>query len=132
MDPADVLPGIHGHPAEHTVRRLQPVLGAAQVTEQTSRLLALEISDLADIVPTPGAERLLTMLEQHAVPWAVVTSAPQQLAHARLAAAGINAHPVITVDDVTTGKPDPGRPSPPALLVLRHHDASLSRTMNQA
>ncbi|MGZ5384259.1 MAG: HAD-IA family hydrolase, partial [Acidimicrobiia bacterium] len=43
----------------------------------------------------------------HELAWAVVTSADRRLATARLGAAGIDAPVLVTVEDVTAGKPDP-------------------------
>jgi sugar-phosphatase len=40
-------------------------------------------------------------------PWAVVTTADRRLADARLAAAGLVAPLLITIEDVKRGKPDP-------------------------
>ncbi|HET9901045.1 MAG TPA: HAD-IA family hydrolase, partial [Actinomycetes bacterium] len=69
--------------------------------------LALQYHDLSDVVLAPGAQRLLETIERLQMPWAVVTSADVPLAKARLGAAGIDPPLLITVENVTVGKPDP-------------------------
>jgi hypothetical protein len=55
--------------------------------------------DLSDVVAAPGAEALLAVLDRLRLPWAVVTSADERLARARLGAAGIPDPPLlVTVD----------------------------------
>lgn len=101
----DVDPGtLHGRPADATVRSLRPDLDDAAVDAAAARQLDLQYDDLADVVPTPGALELLAVLD---LPWAVVTSADLRLARARLGAAGITAPVLVTVDDISRGKPDP-------------------------
>ncbi|MDN3239503.1 HAD-IA family hydrolase [Glycomyces tritici] len=107
VDPALVLANIHGSPASTTAARLRPDLDAAQVDAAAARQLELQYDDLADVVPTRGAERLLAVLERIGMPWAVVTSADDRLAKARLAAAGIRPPLLFTFEDVARGKPDP-------------------------
>lgn len=72
-----------------------------------ARQLALQYDDLADVVATAGAARLVRLLDEQALPWAVVTSADRRLARARLGAAGIDPPVLVTAEDVTAGKPDP-------------------------
>lgn len=74
------------------------------MAEATARQLALQYDDLRDVVPSAGALDLLATLR---LPWAVVTSADAPLAAARLGAAGITPPLLVTVDDVSAGKPDP-------------------------
>jgi HAD superfamily hydrolase (TIGR01509 family) len=107
LDPAEVLAAAQGVPSGDTVRRLLPHLDAAAVAEQVARQLDRECRDLAGVLPAVGAHRLLATLERLALPWAVVTSADRRLAAARLNQTGITAPMLITVDDVTVGKPDP-------------------------
>ncbi len=98
---------IHGSPSDHTVRRLRPDLAGSAMATAVARQLALQYDDLGDVVPLPGAHELLATLDRLDVPWAVVTSADTRLAHARLAAAGITAQWLVSVDDIRAGKPDP-------------------------
>ncbi|MEO3748883.1 HAD-IA family hydrolase [Plantactinospora sp. B5E13] len=107
VDSATALAIAHGSPAERTVRRLLPALDDAQVRTAAARQLALQYDDLADVTPTRGARDLLVTLARLGLPWAVVTSADTRLAKARLAAAGIDPPVLVTVDDVSAGKPDP-------------------------
>lgn len=97
----------HGSPSETTVRKLQPHLDDDGVAAAVARQMDLQYDDVADVVPTPGAVDLLATLNARGVPWAVVTSADTRLARARLGAAGIEVPVLVTIDDVTAGKPDP-------------------------
>ncbi|WP_306214877.1 HAD-IA family hydrolase [Actinoplanes sp. RD1] len=103
-DIAAVLAVAHGAPAERTVRIVRPDLDDAGVAAAAARQLELQYDDLSDVVPTPGAGALLAGLR---LPWAVVTSADVRLAKARLGAAGIDAPVLVTVEDISAGKPDP-------------------------
>ncbi|MEV3936902.1 HAD-IA family hydrolase [Glycomyces sp. NPDC049804] len=107
VDPARALADMHGSPAHLTAARLRPDLDAAGVEAAAQRQLDLQYADLADVVPTPGADRLLAALDRIGLPWAVVTSADDRLAKARLAAAGIVPPLLFTFEDVERGKPDP-------------------------
>lgn len=107
IDDDRVLAVAHGNPAETTVRRVAPHLTEAEVMAAATLQLELQYDDLTDLVPTPGAGELLAELDRRRLPWAVVTSADRRLARARLDAAGIAPPVLITVEDVTRGKPDP-------------------------
>jgi mannitol-1-/sugar-/sorbitol-6-phosphatase len=107
VDPSAVLAIAHGSPADRTVRRVRPDLDDAGVAAAAARDLALQYDDVSDVVATKGAAELVSTLDRLGLPWAVVTSADVRLAKARLDAAGIVAPLVITVEDVSTGKPDP-------------------------
>lgn len=97
----------HGSPSEPTVRKMLPHLDEAAVQASAARQLELQYDDLSDVVPAPGAFELIAELARQRVPWAVVTSADQRLARARLGAAGIEAPVLVTIDDIAAGKPDP-------------------------
>jgi sugar-phosphatase len=107
VPPADAVAIGHGSPAERTVRTLLPSLDDHAVAVAAARQLALQYDDLTDVVPAPGAHTLLATLDRRALPWAVVTSADRRLAGARLGAAGITPPVLVTVDDITAGKPHP-------------------------
>jgi sugar-phosphatase len=96
-----------GQPAERTVRQLRPELADSAVAALAARQLELQYDDLSDVVALAGAAELLATLKLRQLPWAVVTSADLRLATARLAAAGISPPLLVTVEDVTAGKPDP-------------------------
>lgn len=108
LDPVVVLQGCHGSPAEMTVRRHRADLDDARVALEVARLAERECADLEGVVACEGAHDVLRVVNDSGTPWAVVTSASPALALARLAAAGISDPPVlVTVADVTRGKPDP-------------------------
>ena len=107
VDAEPAIAMAHGSPSEPTVRRLLPHLDEAAMVVAVARQMELQYDDLSDVVPTPGALELLDLLAERGVPWAVVTSADDRLARARLAAAGIVAPVLVTVDDIAAGKPDP-------------------------
>jgi sugar-phosphatase len=104
---ADVLAIAHGSPAESTVARVRSDLSLASQAVAAARQLALQYDDLSDVVATPGAAEVLRLLDELGLPWAVVTSADNRLAKVRLAAAGIEPPVLVTVEDVSRGKPDP-------------------------
>jgi mannitol-1-/sugar-/sorbitol-6-phosphatase len=105
FDPAEVIAQVHGVRAEESIARLLP---ADQVEAATDTLLEREMSMLDGVVEIPGAADLLRALPAAGVPVAIVTSAPRDLALARLGAGGIPIPPVIvTAEDVERGKPAP-------------------------
>jgi len=103
----DVLAIAHGSPAESTVDRVCPDLSAEERAAAAARELELQYDDLSDVVATPGAVEVVGLLDRLGLPWAVVTSADNQLAKVRLATAGIEPTVLVTVEDITRGKPDP-------------------------
>jgi sugar-phosphatase len=107
VDATAVLAIAHGSPAEATVERMLPDLDAAARTNAANRQLELQYDDLSDVSAAPGATELLAVVERFGLPWAVVTSADRQLAKARLGAAGIDVPVLVTVEDISKGKPDP-------------------------
>jgi sugar-phosphatase len=103
LDPAVVLNGIHGRRSVESVARF---VAADEVAAAVAELDALELAGAGDTAAIPGAAELLAGLPRER--WAVVTSAPEPLARARLAAAGLPAPPVlITSEVVSAGKPAP-------------------------
>lgn len=108
LEPAAVLDGCHGSPAATTVRRHRPDLSDDDVARHVAELTAREVADVDGVVACPGALEALRLVRETRTPWAVVTSAPADLALTRLDAAGCGRPPVlVTVEDVTRGKPDP-------------------------
>jgi mannitol-1-/sugar-/sorbitol-6-phosphatase len=97
----------HGSPSESTVRKLLPHLDEEAVRAASIRQLELQYEDLDDVVAIPGAHELIALLGELGLPWAVVTSADDRLAKARLDAAGIEPRVLVTTDDIEAGKPDP-------------------------
>jgi len=98
------LPTIHGVRAIDTITRLN--LPGVDAEAQAAFITEAEIEDVEGIVEIPGAAAFLKSLP--ADRWAMVTSAPRDLALRRMAAAGIPEPAVmITAEDVSAGKPDP-------------------------
>ncbi|MFI1158192.1 HAD family hydrolase [Streptomyces sioyaensis] len=93
---------LHGRPAAEIVADLLP---ADLVPEAVARIEQLEVADAGGVVALPGTLALLESLP--AERWAVVTSASQRLAEARLGQAGIRPKNLIAADDISRGKPDP-------------------------
>lgn len=103
IDPVALMKVVHGVRAVDTIR----ALGLSVDPEQEARILAeAEIADVDGIVEIPGAVTFLKTLPPEK--WAIVTSAPLELAARRLEAAGIPVpRLMVTGEDVTVGKPDP-------------------------
>jgi sugar-phosphatase len=105
VDVAELLGFSHGRRTADIVRHF---LGPAPADEIAAVVAELERRELeADdgIVEIPGAADLLGGLE---VPWAVVTSAPRELAVRRMAAAGLPLPAVLVpAEEVPRGKPAP-------------------------
>ena len=102
--PADRFAAVprHGRPA---VEILLDLVDPELVPRAARRLDELELADTDGTVALPGAAALLAAAPHGTL--AVVTSAGRELAAARLGAAGLSAPFLVTVDDVTQGKPDP-------------------------
>lgn len=104
VDVETFLPTIHGARAIDTIIRLN--LPGVDAEEQAAFITAAEIEDVEGIVEIPAAAAFLNALPKNR--WAMVTSAPRDLALRRMAAAGIPEPAVmITAEDVEAGKPDP-------------------------
>jgi len=97
-------PPYHGRRVEDTVADLRssgidPERAAAEIT-------ARELADLDGVIPIPGAIEFLAGLPPEK--WAVVTSAPRELALRRMGAAGLpRPRALISAENVTRGKPQP-------------------------
>jgi mannitol-1-/sugar-/sorbitol-6-phosphatase len=96
--------------SEHHGKRAQDLVlsmvGDELFKEADDYINALEQDLASETIPLQGAVELTTSLEPGT--WTVVTSANPNLAHARLAAAGIPIpKELVTAWDVTRGKPDP-------------------------
>jgi sugar-phosphatase len=92
----------HGRPAREIVAGHVP---PDQVDAAFASIEALEIADTEGIVVLPGARELLDALPRDA--WAIVTSCSRPLAHARLAAVGLEPPALVTASDTAIGKPAP-------------------------
>jgi mannitol-1-/sugar-/sorbitol-6-phosphatase len=99
--------GMHGRPAEQTVRLLDPGLDEEGVRERAQRQLSFQYDDREPLERCPGATELLAALERLRLPWAVVTSCDRRLAALRLGAVRIEPPLLVTAEDVEVGKPGP-------------------------
>ncbi|MFF9554393.1 HAD-IA family hydrolase [Streptomyces albus] len=106
LDPEEVLRVAHGRQGHVTMATLLPDRPMERNIAENRVLLAAENADTEGIVPVPGAPAFLAALQD--LPHALVTSAPPDLASARMAAAGLRMPQVrITAADVSASKPDP-------------------------
>ena len=104
VDVETFLPTIHGARAIDTIRRLG--LPGVDAEAEAAWITEAEIEDVDGVFEVPGAAKFLRSLPVDQ--WAIVTSAPRELALRRMAAAGIPEPAVmVTAEDVTAGKPDP-------------------------
>jgi len=104
LELASFLPTMHGSRAVDTITRLG--LPGIDPEAEASKITDAEITDVEGIVEIPGAADFLKSLPANI--WAVVTSAPRDLALRRMKAAGIPVPAVlVTAEDVAVGKPSP-------------------------
>lgn len=104
LDPVEFTKTVHGVRAVDTIRNLE--LPDIDPEKEAYDLALAEIADVEGIVEIPGAVDFLNSLPPER--WAIVTSAPLDLALRRLTAAGIpTPRLMITGEDVSVGKPDP-------------------------
>ena len=104
IDPATFLPTMHGIRGVDLIGAMgRPDLDPRA---ESAKVLAAEMADVEGIVPITGAIDFLASLPPDR--WAVVTSAPRDLAYRRLEAAGITPPKTMVIaEDVAVGKPDP-------------------------
>ena len=103
IDPQPILKISHGRRTEEIIREVAPHLATE---EEFARFAEEELSNLDGIRAVAGASALLSTLPREA--WALVTSAPCELAHRRMDCAGLPLPSVIvSADDVKNGKPHP-------------------------
>jgi len=108
IDPAALLAYAHGRQAIDTVSHFLPGLSEGERADLVRQLVAEEVGRTEGIVEIPGAVAMLEALVAAGAPVAVVTSAPRELAIARMRAAGIPVPAVVVAaEDVERGKPDP-------------------------
>lgn len=103
LDPASVLPQIHGRRALDSIQLLLPHVDAEA---ESAVLRAWESEDTEGISLVPGALEFLRSLPSDR--WGIVTSGTQDVASARLQAVGIPQPKVfVTGEQVINGKPSP-------------------------
>ncbi|MCK9687447.1 HAD-IA family hydrolase [Scleromatobacter humisilvae] len=104
LDVAAFLPTIHGMRAIETVRSQN--LAGVDAEAEAARITAEEMDDVEGIAEIAGVAAFMAALP--AGRWAVVTSAPRELATRRIVAAGLPLPPLlVSADDVAQGKPAP-------------------------
>ncbi len=104
LDVETFLPTIHGVQSVETIRRL--ALPGVDPVEEAARITQAEIEDVEGIDAIAGVAEFLAALPE--TRWAVVTSAPRDLAAHRIRAAGLPSPPLmIAAEDVEHGKPAP-------------------------
>jgi mannitol-1-/sugar-/sorbitol-6-phosphatase len=100
----ELLANIHGVRCIDTLRRLN--LPGVDPETEAQRLTEMEIDDVEGVIAIEGAARFIATIPDNR--WAVVTSAPRQLAERRILAAGLPLPDVmVTAEDVEQGKPAP-------------------------
>ncbi|WP_225849539.1 HAD-IA family hydrolase [Streptomyces sp. HPF1205] len=101
-----VLRVVHGRQGHMTMAELLPDRPMTENLAENAVLLAEETGDLDGVVPVAGAGAFLAALAGS--PHALVTSASEALARARMGAAGLPLPPVlVTSERVSASKPDP-------------------------
>ena len=104
LDVAAFLPTIHGMRAVETIGRQN--LTGVDVEAEAAVIHAEEMDDVEGIAAIAGVRAFLQALP--ADRWALVTSAPRELARRRIEAAGLPMPPLmIAAEDVVQGKPAP-------------------------
>ncbi|HLK15875.1 MAG TPA: HAD-IA family hydrolase [Fimbriimonadaceae bacterium] len=103
LDPADVLPLIHGRRSIESIRAILPEIDAEA---EDLVLRQIESTDIHGVKALPGAPELLRSLPPDR--WGVVTSGTSDVALARLGATGIPVpRACVFGEDVRYGKPHP-------------------------
>jgi mannitol-1-/sugar-/sorbitol-6-phosphatase len=103
FDPDETVRKAHGRPSLATIRELLP---GADHEAENALVERMEIEDISDVIPLPGAAELLASLA--AERWTVVTSCTRTLALVRLRVAGLPVpRKMVTSTDIVHGKPHP-------------------------
>jgi len=105
VDAHVLVPWSHGRRTSDTVRHFLPDVSESRLAAIVAAFEQREQSTMPGIVEIPGAQDLLAGIE---IPWAVVTSAPRELAVRRMVAAGLPLPEVLVpADEIERGKPHP-------------------------
>lgn len=104
IDPAVLLSTAHGVRAEETIARQR--LAGIDVHLEAQAVTAAELEDMEGVEAIAGAKSFIGSLPPDK--WAVVTSAPRELARRRIQVAGLPMPAVlVSAEDVASGKPSP-------------------------
>jgi sugar-phosphatase len=105
LDADSVMQHVHGRRSIETIAAVAPDLDAAK---EDTALQAEEIASLHGITRIAGAAELLATLAARGQRWGVVTSAPRELALAKIAYVGLpEPEWLVCAEDVANGKPHP-------------------------
>ena len=105
VDERVLVPWSHGRRTPDTVQHFLSDAPEDEVAAIVADLEGREQARMIGIVEIQGARDLLTTIE---IPWAVVTSAPRELAVRRMVAAGLPLPRVlVAADEIDHGKPHP-------------------------
>ncbi|MEV7279609.1 HAD-IA family hydrolase [Streptomyces sp. NPDC093111] len=106
LDPVEALKVVHGRQGYATMAVLLPDRPMEENLADNRVMLAEETADLDGVVPVPGAPAFMAALAT--LPHALVTSADEALARARMGAAELPMPAVrVTAEGVSASKPDP-------------------------
>lgn len=106
LDPVAVLKVVHGRQGYATMAVLLPERTMEQNYAENRELLAQETADVDGVVPIGGAPAFMASIA--ALPHALVTSADEALARARMTAAALPMPEIrVTAESVGASKPDP-------------------------
>jgi len=106
--PLEKMVGLHGIPAEQSLRQLLPDREEKEILKWVERIEYLETSDTKGVIAIDGAVELLKKLDENNISWTIVTSCTIPLALSRVKAAGIPfPENSVTFNDVEKGKPFP-------------------------
>ncbi|RST09947.1 HAD family hydrolase [Streptomyces sp. WAC05374] len=106
LDPEEALKVVHGRQGYATMAVLLPDRPMEENHADNRVMLAEETADLDGVVPIAGAPAFMAALA--GLPHALVTSADERLARARMGAAGLPMPGVrVTAECVGASKPDP-------------------------
>ncbi|MGW2020162.1 HAD-IA family hydrolase [Streptomyces sp. NPDC001927] len=106
LDADEALKVVHGRQGYATMAVLLPDRPMEQNYADNRVMLAEETADLDGVVPVPGAPAFMAAIDD--LPHALVTSANEALAQARMGAAGLRMPGTrVTAEHVGASKPDP-------------------------
>ncbi|MEU3607235.1 HAD-IA family hydrolase [Streptomyces sp. NPDC035033] len=106
LDADEVLKVVHGRQGYATMALLLPDRPMAENHADNAVMLAEETADVDGVVPVPGAPAFMDAIA--GLPHALVTSADEPLARARMGAAGLRMPETrVTAERVGASKPDP-------------------------
>ncbi|MEV0095146.1 HAD-IA family hydrolase [Streptomyces sp. NPDC050738] len=106
LDPVEALKVVHGRQGYATMAVLLPGRPMEENYADNREMLALETADTEGVVPVPGAPAFMTAIAS--LPHALVTSADEALAQARMTASDLRMPLTrVTAEGVSASKPDP-------------------------